>query len=41
VFLDREGWKASVNKMMKVMGAPIRDEDVAPIVDYLTGQYGK
>jgi hypothetical protein len=41
VFLDREGWQKSVDKMIKVMGAPIRTEDVAPIVDYLTAAYGK
>jgi cytochrome c5 len=38
---DRKGWEASVTKMMKVMGAPIRSEDVPAIVDYLAGQYGK
>jgi mono/diheme cytochrome c family protein len=41
VFLDRKGWEASVNKMIKVMGAPIRQEDIAPIIDYLTRNYGK
>ncbi len=41
VFLDREGWQKSVDKMIKVMGAPIRPEDVAPIVDYLAAAYGK
>ena len=40
-FLDRKGWEASVNKMIKVMGAPVRDEDVAAIVDYLVQSYGK
>ena len=40
-FLDREGWLKSVDKMIKVMGAPIRPDDVAPIVDYLTAAYGK
>jgi cytochrome c5 len=40
-FLDRKGWEGSVGKMMKVMGAPIRDEDVKGIVDYLSTQYGK
>jgi hypothetical protein len=40
-FLDREGWQKSVDKMIKVMGAPIRPEDVAPIVDYLTAAYGR
>jgi len=41
VFLDRNGWTASVNKMVKVMGAPIKDEEIPQIVDYLTRYYGK
>jgi hypothetical protein len=41
VFLDRKGWEGSVNKMIKVMGAPIRGEDVPAIVDYLARNYGK
>jgi mono/diheme cytochrome c family protein len=41
VFLDHKGWEASVNKMIKAMGAPIRGEDVPAIVDYLTKNYGK
>jgi mono/diheme cytochrome c family protein len=41
VFLNREGWQKSVDKMIKVMGAPIRPEDVPAIVDYLTTAYGK
>ncbi len=41
VFLDRKGWEASVNKMIKVMNAPIKDDDVKTIVDYLAGEYGK
>lgn len=41
VFLDRNGWTASVNKMVKVMGAPIKEEDIPQIVDYLTRYYGK
>lgn len=40
VFLDREGWQKSVDKMIKVMGAPIRPDDVPPIVDYLASAYG-
>jgi mono/diheme cytochrome c family protein len=40
-FLDREGWQKSVDKMIKVMGAPIRAEAVGPIVDYLATAYGK
>ena len=41
VFLDRKGWEASVNKMIKVMGAPIAEADAQKIADYLAGQYGK
>ena len=40
-FLDRKGWEASVNKMIKIMGAPIAEADAQTIVDYLAGQYGK
>ena len=41
VFLDRKGWDASVNKMIKVMGAPIPEQDVPALIDYLTRNYGK
>ena len=40
-FQDRKGWGATVNKMVKVMGAPIRSEDALAIVDYLVRNYGK
>ncbi len=40
-FLDRKGWEATVAKMIKVMGAPIPDEDARLIVDYLVASYGK
>jgi len=40
-FLDRKGWEASVNKMIKIMGAPVAEADVQNIVDYLVSQYGK
>jgi cytochrome c5 len=39
-FLARAAWESEVRKMMKVMGAPIPDGDVAAIVDYLTENYG-
>jgi len=39
--LDRKGWEASVNKMIKAMGAPVSEGDVQNIVDYLASQYGK
>ncbi|WP_340695368.1 cytochrome c [Hydrogenobacter thermophilus] len=40
-FLDKKGWEATVNKMIKAMGAPIKQEDVPKIVEYLTKYYGK
>lgn len=33
-------WTATVNKMIKVYGAPIQDDDAKVISRYLTGQYG-
>lgn len=41
IFLDRNGWTATVNKMVKAFGAPIKEEDIPQIVDYLTKYYGK
>lgn len=40
-FLDRKGWEATVTKMVKVMGAPIKEDEVPLILDYLDQQYGK
>ncbi len=40
-FLDKKGWEGSVNKMVKVMGAPISPEEAAKIQEYLVEQYGK
>ena len=40
-FLDRKGWEGSVNKMIKVMGAPIAEGDAKAIADYLSANYGK
>jgi hypothetical protein len=39
-FMKRSAWEATVNKMIKAMGAPIRPEDVPVIVEYLTKNYG-
>ncbi|MBP7142363.1 MAG: hypothetical protein KBA71_10680 [Opitutaceae bacterium] len=36
----RAYWQATVVKMQKVFGAPILDEHVAPLVDYLAKTYG-
>jgi sulfite dehydrogenase (cytochrome) subunit B len=32
-------WTATVNKMRKVFGAPVEEEDVAKVVDYLAATY--
>jgi mono/diheme cytochrome c family protein len=40
-FLDKKGWEGEVNKMIKVMGAPLPAEDVPKVVEYLTRYYGK
>ena len=39
-FQDRTAWEKTVRKMVNVMGAPLTDEDVAVIVNYLTDHYG-
>lgn len=39
-FMKPETWTAEVTKMIKVMGAPISDDDAKKIVDYLTANYG-
>jgi hypothetical protein len=33
-------WKAEVEKMKKVYGAPIPDAEIDPLADYLTRSYG-
>jgi len=40
-FQDRAGWEKTVNKMVKVMGAPIAPDDATAIIDYLAANYGK
>ena len=39
-FLNRSGWEAEVNKMIKVFGAPIEPADAKTIIDYLATNYG-
>lgn len=39
-FLDQKKWEATVKKMIDRFGAPIEEEDVSPIIAYLTQQYG-
>ncbi len=38
--VPRAQWTATVNKMIKVMGAPINEEDAKKIIDYLVANYG-
>jgi mono/diheme cytochrome c family protein len=40
-FLDRKGWEAEVNKMVKAYGAPMQSGEMEQIVDYLATNYGK
>ena len=40
-FLDRKGWEAEVNKMVKAYGAPLEPGELEKIVDYLATSYGK
>lgn len=40
-FLDQKGWEATVAKMQKAYGAPIKPEDAGPIAEYLAKNYGK
>jgi mono/diheme cytochrome c family protein len=39
-FQDRTAWETTVRKMVNVMGAPLSEEDVAVIVNYLASHYG-
>ncbi len=39
--LTRVAWKASVDKMKGKFGAPIPDDTVEKLADYLTASYGK
>ena len=39
-FMKKAAWDAEVHKMIKVMGAPIPEDAVPPIVEYLTRYYG-
>lgn len=41
LILDKQGWEKTVDKMIKVMGAPIKPEDAAAIAAYLDRNYGK
>ncbi|HWO99893.1 MAG TPA: cytochrome c [Methylococcus sp.] len=38
-FMKKANWQATIDKMVKVMGAPIRQDDIPVILDYLTKHY--
>ncbi len=40
-FQDKAGWEKTVNKMVKVMGAPLAADDITAVVAYLDSHYGK
>jgi cytochrome c5 len=40
-FQDKAAWEKTVNKMVKVMGAPLAADDIATVVTYLDSHYGK
>lgn len=40
-FQDRTAWERTVRKMVSVMGAPLTEDDVVVVVNYLAGQYGE
>ena len=39
-FMKRAQWEATVNKMRKALQAPVPEDQVPAIVDYLTRNYG-
>ena len=39
-FMKKADWQATIDKMVKVMGAPISQDDIPVILDYLTKYYG-
>jgi sulfite dehydrogenase (cytochrome) subunit B len=40
-FQDEKGWTATVNKMVKALGAPISQENQKTIIAYLSANYSK
>lgn len=39
-FMNRKEWEGVVNKMVHVMGAPLAEEDIPLVVEYLSRNYG-
>jgi len=40
-FQDKAAWEKTVNKMVKIMGAPLPPDDIPVVVGYLDSHYGK
>jgi cytochrome c5 len=40
-FQDKAAWEKTVNKMVKVMGAPLTADELTIVVAYLDSHYGK
>jgi cytochrome c5 len=40
-FQDKAAWEKTVNKMVKVMGAPLTADEFTVVVAYLDSYYGK
>jgi cytochrome c5 len=40
-FQDKTAWEKTVNKMVKVMGAPLTADELNIVVAYLDSHYGK
>ena len=40
-FQDKAAWEKTVNKMVKVMGAPLTADDITAVVAYFDTHYGK
>jgi hypothetical protein len=40
-FLDAVGWEKEVDKMVKVMGAPVPPDEVPALLRYLNSHYGR
>jgi cytochrome c5 len=38
-FMKKTNWQETIDKMVNVMGAPIRQDDIPVILDYLTKHY--
>lgn len=40
-FLDPAGWEREVEKMVRVLGAPVEEQEIPAILHYLNSRYGR